>query len=177
MRLPVQHRLVDIPSKALSVVTDFLGIVLPRAKRAKDFRSSPCGTLVHIFVFETGKVERRDPTYVSSLVRSLLPESMVYGDVPISFFLDQNMPPAIGDGTTPDVEKITRYSFAWKKIMETNPALVEGLKVGNEKFTFGWEEYEREGGNRGVLFAFYRLEEAHSVKTRAAAIGSQTRFR
>ena len=63
------------------------------------------------------------------------------------------------DGTLPE------YLFAWKKIMETNPALVKGLKVGHEKFTFAWQEYERDGGNRGVLLAFYRLEETHSVKT------------
>ena len=123
------------------------------------------GSLAHIFVFEANKVEHAAPSHLPSLIRSLLPESMVYGQVPISFFLDQAMPPTIGDGTTPDAEKITRYLFAWKKIMETNPALVKGLKVGHEKFTFAWQEYERDGGNRGVLLAFYRLEETHSVKT------------
>jgi hypothetical protein len=85
-----------------------------------------------------------------------MPESMVYGEVPISFF-NQTMPPAIGDGPTTNVEKITRYPFAWMKIKETNPDLSEGLKVGRKNYTFSWEEYEHEGGSRGVLFAFYSL--------------------
>ncbi len=159
MSLSARHPLIDTFSKVLSVVTDLLGIKLSHAKRTNGLRSSPHGTLVHIFVFEDGETGHLDPNYVSSLVRSLMPESMVYGEVPISFFLDKDMPADIGDGKKPNVEKISRYAFAWMKIKEANPDLVEGLKVGTDKFTFSWEEYEHEGGSRGVLFAFYSLSE------------------
>lgn len=141
----------------LEAIADFLRLKGRLASLRRISLPAVRAALVHIYVFEAGTLEQRDPNYVSSLVRSLLPESMVYGEVPISFIFDQNMPAAIGHGTAPDVEKVTRYSFAWSKIKETDPDLVDGLKVGRENCTFSWEEYERAGGNRGVLFAFYEL--------------------
>jgi hypothetical protein len=157
MRLPPRLRLSVFPNKTLDLVADFFGGKHSRADKTNKVRPSSRETLVHVFIFENGKGDHPNPGYVSSLVRSLMPETMVYGKVPISFFPDQNMPSAIGVGTTPDIEKISRYPFAWSKIRLTDPDLVEGLKVGKETFTFSWEEYEREDGRRGVLFAFYSL--------------------
>jgi hypothetical protein len=84
---------------------------------------------------------------------------MAYGEVPISFFVDKDMPSAVGQRASVQLDALMSYHFAWMKIKETNPALVEGLMAGNENYTFSWEGYKRDGQSRGVLFAFYRLSE------------------
>jgi hypothetical protein len=115
------------------------------------------GDLVHIFVFDSSERGLADSRRLDSLVRSLLPESLAYDRVPVSFFVDKEIPSAVGRGTSHQLDVVMSYTFAWAKIKETNSSLVEGLRAGSEKCTFGWEEYEREGGNRGFLFAFYTL--------------------
>ena len=115
------------------------------------------GGLVHIFVFDSGPAVQEESKYARTLVRSLLPEAMAYQDVPVTFTRDETMPDVIGRGKSHDIELVTQYSFAWQTIRMVNPSLVEGLKVGNELFTFSWEEYSSESGNRGILFAFYEL--------------------
>jgi hypothetical protein len=115
------------------------------------------GSLVHIFVFDAGGVRTRDPRYVTRLVRSLAPESVVYEGVPISVFVDMDMPDAVGQWTALQLDALMSYHLAWKKIKETDPALVEGLEAGNMNYTFSWKGYEGEDGSRGVLFAFYEL--------------------
>jgi len=125
---------------------------------------SPCsqGALIHIFVFDSGPASKEEPRYASTLVRSLLPEAMAYQDVPVTFTRDESMPTVIGREQSHDIESVTHYSFAWQTIRRVNPGLVEGLKVGVERYTFSWEEYSSESGNRGVLFAFYGLIDPHA---------------
>jgi hypothetical protein len=115
------------------------------------------GDLVHIFVFDSSENGLEDARKLDSLVRSLLPESLAYDRVPVSFFVDKEIPSAVGRGTAHQLDVVMRYTFAWAKIKATDSSLVNGLKAGCEKCTFGWEEYEREGGCRGLLFAFYDL--------------------
>ncbi|HCA81992.1 MAG TPA: hypothetical protein DEP53_19860 [Bacteroidetes bacterium] len=115
------------------------------------------GDLVHIFVFDSAETGLEDSKKLNSLIRSLLPESLAYACVPVSFFVDKEMPPTVAQGTSRQLDVIMNYTFAWMKIKDTSSVLVEGLKVGRETCTFGWEEYTREGGHRGVLFAFYDL--------------------
>lgn len=115
------------------------------------------GPLVHVFVFDSGGAGDRDPRYVTRLVRSLVPESVAYEDVPISFFVDKDIPAAVAQCTALQLDALMNYRFAWSKIKETNPALVEGLEAGIMSFTFSWKGYEREDGGKGVLFAFYSL--------------------
>jgi hypothetical protein len=128
---------------------------------AMHYSSSPGrrGALVHIFVFDSGPRAKDESKYASTVARSLLPEAMAYPDVPVTFSQDDSMPPSIGRGKFHDIELVTHYSFAWQTIRRVNPILVEGLKVGDERYTFSWEEYSSESGNRGILFAFYGLME------------------
>jgi len=127
------------------------------------------GSLVHVFLFDSGPEPQDHARYVKSVVRSLLPETMAYADLPVSFFRDENMPSDIGNGGQKDLEKGTSYPFAWEKIALTNGSLVEGLKVGKEDYTFSCEQYSSESGNRGILFAFYEImgksstEQSHRV--------------
>jgi hypothetical protein len=115
------------------------------------------GALVHVFLFDSGPASQEESRYVNTVVRSLLPEAMAYENLSIAFFRDENMPVDIGNGGRRSLEKATDYPFAWKKITAANSALVEGLKVGNERITFACEEYSSESGNRGILYAFYEL--------------------
>jgi hypothetical protein len=120
-------------------------------------RAKRQGPLVHVFVFDSGPAVREESKYVTTIVRSLLPEAMAYEDVPVSFCRDERMPAVIGRKGKPDIERATNYPFAWKKIVETDASLVAGLKAGREDFTFTWEEYDSERGNRGIVYAFYKL--------------------
>ncbi len=122
-------------------------------------RTKQQGALVHIFVFDSGPLVPDESKYVTTIARSLLPESMAYADVPISFYRDENMPTPIGRGRLHDLERATNYPFAWRMITQLNPALIEGLKVGKEHYTFACEEYDSERGNRGILYAFYEFTE------------------
>ena len=115
------------------------------------------GALVHIFVFDAGPGGQLESRYASTLVRSLLPEAMAYHDVPITFTRDERMPALIGSEISHDLDSVTQYSFAWQTIRRVNPMLVDGLKVGDERYTFSWEEYSNESGNRGILLAFYEV--------------------
>jgi hypothetical protein len=117
------------------------------------------GALVHIFIFDSDSTIQEESKYASTLVRSLLPEAMAYQGVPVTFTRDESMPTSMGREKSHDIESVTHYSFAWQTISRVKPALVEGLKVGDERYTFSWEEYSRESGNRGILFAFYELME------------------
>ncbi len=119
--------------------------------------SGRLGALTHIFVFDTGPALQDEIKYTNTLVRSLLPEAMAYHDVAVTFTRDDTMPTLIGREKSHDIESVTHYSCAWKTIRSIDPALVEGLKVGKERYTFSWEEYSSESGNRGILFAFYEL--------------------
>jgi len=42
-------------------------------------------------------------------------------------------------------------------IAAENIKLLEGISTKREKFTFTWEEYHSDWGNRGILYAFYKL--------------------
>ncbi len=126
------------------------------------------GSLVHVFVFDSGEAGIRDPRYVSNLVRSLLPESMAYTDALISFFTDRGMPSTVGQNAQQEEEPLTRYPFACAKAKETQPSLVERSTEGRKKFTNTWQEYKGEEGNRGVVVAFYSVVEPGGIKPRAS---------
>lgn len=122
------------------------------------------GPLVHIFVFDAGGVHTRDPRYVTRLVRSLVPESIAYEGVPITFFVDKNLPVAVASRTALQLDEIMSYHFAWRKIEETNHALVEEREEGVRNYTFSWKGYDRESGSRGVLVAFYSLSQQSGIR-------------
>jgi len=122
-------------------------------------RAKRQGPLVHVFVFDSGPVLQDESKYVTNIVRSLLPEAMAYADVPITFFCDEKMPKAIGQGKAPDLDRAMGYTAAWMRMSIKNSELVKGLKAGAEEYTFTWEEYNSDWGNRGILYAFYKLIE------------------
>lgn len=141
----------------MGILTRLFGTeALPAVDKRSSRRKQP-GALVHIFVFDSGPVAQEESKYVTTVVRSLLPESMAYEDVPISFYRDRKMPASIGRGRLHDLERATNYPFAWRQITQLNPSLIEGLKVGKEQYTFACEEYDSERGNRGILYAFYEI--------------------
>jgi hypothetical protein len=128
-------------------------------KEQRHGRAKRQGPLVHVFVFDSGPVRQEEPKYVTNIVRSLLPEAMAYADVPITFFCDERMPKSIGRGKPPDLDRAMGYTAAWMKMSLKNSELVKGLKAGTEEFSFTWEEYSSDRGNRGILYAFYKLIE------------------
>lgn len=140
--------------------------LFPPEKREPEMGKTPSpgrqGALIHIFIFDSGSAIQEESKYASTLVRSLLPEAMAYQDVPVTFNRDESMPTVIGRENSHDIESVAHYSFAWQTIRRVKPALVEGLKVEDERYTFSWEEYSSESGHRGVLFAFYELIDLHA---------------
>jgi hypothetical protein len=118
--------------------------------------------LVHIFVFDSSDEGLHKPRKLHSLVRSVIPESIAYPNVPVSLFIDSNMPSTVGQGMGRVSESVAKYAFAWKKIEETEPLFAEALRPRSESYTFSCEEYERGGGHRGVVLAIYEL--SHVVK-------------
>lgn len=118
--------------------------------------------LVHIFVFDSSDEGLHKPRKLDSLVRSVIPESLAYSNVPVSLFIDSNMPSNVGHGMACVSESVAKYAFAWKKIEETDPLFAEALRPCSESYTFSCEEYERGRGHRGVVLAIYEL--LHDVK-------------
>ncbi|MBM4161871.1 MAG: hypothetical protein FJ217_12345 [Ignavibacteria bacterium] len=121
------------------------------------------GALVHVFVFDSGPVPQDESKYVRGVVRSLLPETMAYADVPVTFFRDEKLLSTIGHAESSDVQRAIDYSFAWRMITQNSPELVGGLKAGKQKYTFSSEEYCGDAGNSGIVYAFYAMtKEVHT---------------
>jgi hypothetical protein len=122
----------------------------PKKKKRK-------GPLVHVFVFDSGPLLQDESKYVTNIVKALLPEALNYTNVPVTFRLDEKLPNKIGMGRKPNLKRAMGYSQGWMHIMAKRSNLVEGIKLEREKFTFTWEEYHSDWGNRGIIYAFYKL--------------------
>jgi len=92
---------------------------------------------------------------VTNVVKSLLPEALSLPHVPVTFFRDEQMPEAMGQGKSPNLKKAMGYHSAWMRMAMKNKKLVEG--IDKDRYTFTWEEYHSDWGNRGILYAFYEL--------------------
>ena len=115
------------------------------------------GSLVHIFIFDSGPIPEDDEKYTANVVMSLLPDAMENPKLPIKIFDDQKMPKDIGQKDNSLLEKAMNYKYAWDIISATRIELVEGMSSEKQKFTFQCKEYQTGLGNRGILFAFYKL--------------------
>jgi hypothetical protein len=133
-----------------------------RRDKAKKIKPSPSaqkrqGPLVHVFVFDSGPILQEEEKYVTNVVKSLLPEALSLPDVPVTFFQDERIPDTIGQGKSPNLKRAMGYQNAWTRIAMKNKKLVDGIRPDKERYTFSWEEYHSDWGNRGILYAFYKL--------------------
>lgn len=126
----------------------------PATAAAKEKKQGP---LVRVFVFDSGPVFQDEGYYAANVLKSLLPETLGKRQIPLSFRLDEKMPSNIGRGRPPDLKRAMDYVFAWMSIAAVDLKLADGIGGGDPKYTFTWEEYHSDQGNRGILYAFYRL--------------------
>jgi len=115
------------------------------------------GPLVHVFVFDSGPVLQDEGKYVTNIIGALLPEAIGKPEVPVTFRIDERIPSQIGQGRSPDLKRAMDYRFAWMAIAATDMKLAEGIKSDKQEYTFTWEEFHSDWGNRGILYAFYKL--------------------
>ena len=136
----------------------FARIVSSRIDRnitGSELRGNQRQNLIHIFVFDSSGEGLEKSRKVNSLVRSVIPESLAYADVPISFFVDHLMPIGIGSINSSGRVSVSRYSFAWQKIGETNLAYTGAMEPEMSGYSYTCEEYERGKGHRGVVIGIY----------------------
>jgi hypothetical protein len=136
----------------------FARIVSSRIDRnitGSELRGNQRQNLIHIFVFDSSGEGLEKSRRVNSLVRSVIPESLAYADVPISFFIDHLMPIGIGSINSSGRDTVRGYSFAWQKIGEANPEYVKAMEPEISGYSYACEEYGRGKGHRGVVIGIY----------------------